>query len=148
MPEDPQHPQSSDESRGDDGLPLPPDEQTPPQPDQSAPSPPPPPGYQSPQPPPPGYQPPPGYDQPPLGYPPPGPPAQQRSGLPAWLIVLIVVLVMLFCVGPILLIIVLALFGPVIGNVFSNIINELETTPESAVYYLHALASMRVLLRR
>lgn len=50
--------------------------------------------------------------------------AQSRGGLPTWAIILIVVLAVL-CLLPICVIAILTLLGPAIGNVFSNIIQEL-----------------------
>jgi|GEM_PF-979152 len=56
------------------------------------------------------------------------PPTSEKKGLPTWAIVLIVVVVLL-CVIPACLVllgpVILALLGPAIGNVFSNIIEEL-----------------------
>ena len=51
-------------------------------------------------------------------------PEAKGGGLPVWAIVLIVVLVVL-CLIPVCVIVVLALLGPSIGNVFSNIVEEI-----------------------
>lgn len=51
---------------------------------------------------------------------------EEKKGLPTWAIVLIVVAVVVLCVLPICVIVALALAGPAVGNVFSNVIEELE----------------------
>lgn len=61
----------------------------------------------------------------------PGAPGgEEKKGFPTWAIILIVVVVLL-CLGSICLMVfspvLLALMGPSIGNVFSNMIEELET---------------------
>jgi hypothetical protein len=48
----------------------------------------------------------------------------QRSGLPVWAIVLIAIGI-LVCLLPVCVIAILTLLGPSIGNVFSNIIEEI-----------------------
>ncbi len=53
-----------------------------------------------------------------------GPEEEKKKGLPIWAIILIVVAV-IFCCAPIVVIAILTLLGPAIGNVFSNIIMEL-----------------------
>jgi hypothetical protein len=56
-----------------------------------------------------------------------GMPAEgEKKGLPAWAIVLIVLAVLLCCL-PFCVIVFLRMFGPAIGMVFSNIIEELGT---------------------
>ncbi len=54
----------------------------------------------------------------------PGGPEEEKKGFPVWAIILIVVAV-IFCCAPIVVIAILTLLGPAIGNVFSNIIMEL-----------------------
>jgi len=46
---------------------------------------------------------------------------EEKKGLPVWAIILIVVFVLL-CLIPICVVVILALLGPVIGNVFSNVV--------------------------
>lgn len=46
---------------------------------------------------------------------------QRAGGFPIWLIVVIVAAVLLLCVLPVCIILLLALLGPAIGNVFSSI---------------------------
>ncbi len=50
----------------------------------------------------------------------------QREGIPAWAIALLAIGAVLLCLLllPVCIIVILALMGPVIGNVFSNIILE------------------------
>lgn len=61
-----------------------------------------------------------------------GPEGEAKKGLPTWAIV-VIILAVLLCVIPICLLVlvpaILALLGPSIGNVFSNIIEEIEVTP-------------------
>jgi hypothetical protein len=52
------------------------------------------------------------------------PEEEKKGGLPTWAIILIAVAIVL-CVLPICVIVILAILGPAIGNVFSNIITEL-----------------------
>ena len=47
--------------------------------------------------------------------------APAKSKMPVWLIILIIFLVV-FCVLPVCVIVILALLGPAIGNIFSNVI--------------------------
>jgi hypothetical protein len=56
-------------------------------------------------------------------------PGGQQRRLPVWAIVLIALFVLALCaIGACLLIpVILTLLGPSIGNVFSNVIEELET---------------------
>ncbi|MBN1426787.1 MAG: hypothetical protein JXB07_00285 [Anaerolineae bacterium] len=49
----------------------------------------------------------------------------KKGGLPVWAIILIIVGVVL-CLCPVVIFVVLALMGPQIGNVLSDIIVELE----------------------
>jgi uncharacterized protein YqhQ len=57
---------------------------------------------------------------------------KKKGGLPTWAIVVIIVAVLL-CLGAICLIVlvpvILAMLGPSIGNVFSNVIEDIEATP-------------------
>ena len=57
--------------------------------------------------------------------------AEQKSKLPVWAIILIVIAVLCLCCIAVILLapVILTLLGPSIGNVFSDIVNELETTP-------------------
>lgn len=48
----------------------------------------------------------------------------EKKKLPVWAIILIIVAVLLCC-APIAVIAILALLGPTIGNVFSNVIMDL-----------------------
>jgi len=57
-------------------------------------------------------------------------PEQQKSGgFPTWAIVLIVGAVLVLCVLPFCVIAILTLLGPAIGNVFSNIIENMQNNP-------------------
>nr|MBN1228405.1 hypothetical protein [Anaerolineae bacterium] len=49
----------------------------------------------------------------------------EKKKFPVWAIVLIVLGVLLVCVLPICVILILALLGPAIGEVFSNVIEEI-----------------------
>ncbi len=54
---------------------------------------------------------------------------EKKGGFPTWAIIVIIVAVVLLCLLPICVIAILTLLGPSIGNVFSNIIEEIEATP-------------------
>jgi hypothetical protein len=49
---------------------------------------------------------------------------EKKGGLPTWAILLIAVVIVL-CVLPVCVIVILTLLGPTIGNVFSNITDQL-----------------------
>jgi hypothetical protein len=49
---------------------------------------------------------------------------EKKGGLPTWAIILIAVVIVL-CVLPVCVIVILTLLGPTIGNVFSNITDQL-----------------------
>lgn len=55
-------------------------------------------------------------------------PAARRRRLPVWAIVLIVIAVVL-CLAPLCVWLILLLLGPQIGEVFSEIITDLEAAP-------------------
>jgi hypothetical protein len=54
-----------------------------------------------------------------------GAPGEAKSKFPTWAIVLIVLGVVVLCVLPVCVIVILALLGPAIGNVFSNILIDI-----------------------
>lgn len=54
-------------------------------------------------------------------------PAGGRRKFPVWAIILIAAVVVL-CLIPVCIFLILILLGPSIGNVFSGIVEELETT--------------------
>jgi hypothetical protein len=56
-------------------------------------------------------------------------PQQSSRNTSTILIIALGLLVFCVCILPVLVIIVLALLGPAIGNVFSEIIDELQMTP-------------------
>jgi hypothetical protein len=59
----------------------------------------------------------------------PMPPADEKKKLPVWAIILIVIgglLVLCLIVACLLFFLVPVLFGPAIGNVFSNVVEEME----------------------
>ncbi|NDJ77943.1 MAG: hypothetical protein GYB65_16965 [Chloroflexi bacterium] len=73
------------------------------------------------------------------GQPYPMPVTPGSSGVPTFLVILLVGLFICICVIPIVIIVILALLGSAIGNIFSNIIEELEATPEGYYYMVRSI---------